>query len=95
MSTKTKSELLKEVELLQSQVEHYHRAYDNIIIIQESIVKAINQIKKEKKKAKKSENDLDLAKWEGYLQCLYKMSSWINMHDTGEMNEPEKLHKRT
>lgn len=88
--SKTKADLEAEIVELTRQVNLYHRAYDNIIIIQESIVKAINQIKKEKKKAKKESDDLLLAKWEGYLQCLYKMSSWIDMHDNSTVDEKLK-----
>lgn len=75
----TKAQLQERVEELEKQVEKYHLAYDNIIIIQDSITKAIKEIKKQKRAAKKNEEELEVAKWDGYLQCLYRMSSWVNM----------------
>lgn len=84
---KTKSQLEEELVELKKQVDTYHRAYENIFIIQESIVKAIKQIKIEKKKAKK-EGDTDrLLMLDGYVKCLYKMSTWVNMHDNKDIDK--------
>ncbi len=84
---KTKSELQEENDYLNKQVEKYHKAYENIFIIQESIIKAIKQIKLEKRKAKKDNNNERGIMLDGYLKCLYKMSSWINMHDNKEVDK--------
>lgn len=84
---KTKAELEAENEELKKQVEACHQAYDNIVIIQESIVKAIKQITLEKKKAKKEEDTDKMLIYDGYLKCLYKMSSWINMHSDKKVDK--------
>ena len=74
-----KKELEEENKLLKEQLEKYHQAYDNIIIIQESILKGIKQIKAEKRKITVQEDSKQLHMLEGYLKCLYKMSGWIDM----------------
>jgi hypothetical protein len=84
---KTKADLEQENKELNEQVDVYFRAYENIIIIQESIVKGIKQIKLEKRKAKKKGDNERLLMLDGYLKCLYKMSSWINMHDNKEIDK--------
>jgi len=70
----TKAELMEQVKELSNAVKMYHRAYDNIIIIQSSISKAIREIKREQRKAKKNGTTEDLARLKGHLDCLYKMS---------------------
>lgn len=84
---KTKADLELENEELHRQVDVYHRAYENIVIIQESIIKAIKQIKLEKRKAKKDGDSEKVLMLDGYLKCLYKMSSWVNMHDNKEVDK--------
>jgi len=87
---KTKAQLEEENKELTRQVNLYHRAYENIFIIQESIVKAIKQIKLEKRKAKKEGNEDRILMLDGYMKCLYKMSSWVNMHDNKEVDKKKK-----
>ena len=90
---KTKADLLAENTELLQQVESYHMAYDNIIIIQESIVKGFKQIKAEKKKAKADGDTEKFLMLDGYLKCLYKMSSWIDMHDNKGSTVIEKTNE--
>ena len=56
----TKDELIEEVAKLKEAVDAYHRAYDNIIIIETSISKAFAELKKEKRKIKKDGTDAQL-----------------------------------
>jgi hypothetical protein len=74
-----KSEIILENSNLKAQLANYQRAYDNIIIIQESILKGIKQLKSEKRKIKKENNLEKFYEIQGHLKCLYKMLSWINM----------------
>lgn len=75
----SKKELEEENKLLREQIEKLNLAYDNIIIIQESISKGIKQIKSQKRKVDKNKEPEKYYMLEGHLRCLYKMCGWINM----------------